>query len=201
MSTTRPVVALTFDDGPQPPYTQELLAVLRERGAKATFFVIGSNLETYPALAAEIVREGHELGNHSYSHKRMVFRSRGFIRREIERTDDLIRRAGQSGDVHFRPPYGKKLLLLPLHLASAGRKNVFVDVEPDSHPDVAASADRIVEHVLARAKPGSIILLHAENRRRGESFRAVSGIVDGLKARGYAFVTVSELLAMGRDLD
>lgn len=194
VNTSRPIVALTFDDGPQPPYTDGLLSVLREKGAKATFFVIGAQLEEFPALGGQIVREGHELGNHSYSHRRMVFKSQAFIRGEIERTDELIRRTGYVGEIHFRSPYGKKLLLLPLYLTGVNKKNIFIDVAPDSDPKVAGSADKIVEHVLTNARPGSIILLHAENRHRAESFKAVPGIIDGLKSRGYSFVTVSELL-------
>jgi peptidoglycan-N-acetylglucosamine deacetylase len=194
VNTSRPIVALTFDDGPQPPYTGDLLSVLREKGAKATFFVIGGQLEEFPALGEQIVREGHELGNHSYSHHRMVFKSQAFIRGEIERTDELIRRTGYAGEIHFRSPYGKKLLLLPLYLAGVNKKNIFIDVEPDSDAKAAGGADQIVEHVLTKARPGSIILLHAENRNRAESFKAVPGIIDGLKSRGYSFVTVSELL-------
>jgi peptidoglycan-N-acetylglucosamine deacetylase len=191
----QPLVALTFDDGPTLPYTEEILAVLQERGAKATFFVIGTSLAQQPELGQRILQEGHELGNHSYSHQRMIFKSAEFIRTEIEQTDALIRQAGASGEIHFRSPFGKKFLLLPLYLNRVNRKNIFVSVEPDSYANVAASAAGIVEHVLARTQPGSIILLHAETESRGTSRQALPGILDGLQARGYRFVTVSELLA------
>jgi peptidoglycan/xylan/chitin deacetylase (PgdA/CDA1 family) len=194
VNTSRPVVALTFDDGPMPPYTSELLSVLREKNVKATFFIIGQNLEKFPSLGEDVVRQGHELGNHSYSHQRMIFKSYDFIQREIERTDRLIRKAGYTGEIHFRSPYGKKLFLLPLYLSKVEKKNIFFDVEPDSN--VTAGANRIVEYVLAQTKPGSIILLHAENKNRLESFQAITGIIDELKQRGYQFVTVSELLAV-----
>jgi chitin deacetylase len=199
VNTSRPVLALTFDDGPASPFTEELLTVLREKDVKATFFVTGQHLEKFPGLGEKIVSDGHELGNHSYSHKRMVFKSYAFIRSEIEKTDHLIRQTGYAGEVHFRSPYGKKLLLLPLYLSNVRKKNIFIDVEPESDDDVAASADRIVEHVLANAKAGSIIILHVENRARAESLKAVPGIIDGLKGRGYSFVTVSELLAAAED--
>lgn len=199
VETSRPLVALTFDDGPAAPFTEELLAVLREKGAKATFFVIGKHLEEFPNLGEKIVAEGHELGNHSYSHQRMIFKSYAFIRSEIEMTDRLIRRTGYTGEINFRSPYGKKLLLLPLYLSRIQRKNIFIDVEPESDDDVAASADKMVEHVLANARAGSIILLHAENKGRSESQKAVPGIIDGLKGRGYRLVTVSELLAAEGD--
>ncbi len=194
VNTARPLVALTFDDGPVQPYTNEILSLLREKNVKATFFVIGQNLEKFHSLGEEIVREGHELGNHSYSHQRMVFKSYDFIESEVEKTDLLIRKAGHTGEIHFRSPYGKKLLLLPLYLSRIQRKNIFFDIEPDSK--VTASANQIVDRVLAQTIPGSIILLHAENKNRLESLKAVAGIIDGLKLEGYQFVTITGLLAV-----
>ena len=99
------LVALTFDDGPAPDAVSRLLPVLDEHGVKATFFVTGAEIARHPEAAAALVAAGHELGNHSYSHPRMVFMSQATIASEIERTDELIRAAGQRGDIHFRPPY------------------------------------------------------------------------------------------------
>ncbi len=188
-----PVVALTFDDGPAPPYTDQLLRVLAEKDVKATFFVMGQNLEKSPDLARRLVAEGHELGNHSYSHARMIFQDYGFIASELQRTDALIRSAGYTGAIHFRSPYGKKLFLLPLYLWRAGKTNVMADVEPDAEP--RASVEQMVATARAAATPGSIVILHAENAARGESLRAVPGIIDALRRQGLRFVTVSELLA------
>jgi peptidoglycan/xylan/chitin deacetylase (PgdA/CDA1 family) len=198
VDTAQPLVALTFDDGPTALYTDQLLSVLQAKRAKATFFVVGAALEQQPELAKRLVSEGHELGNHSYSHQRMIFKSMTFIRDEIERTDALIRQAGYTGAIHFRSPYGKKLLLLPLYLQRVNKKNIFIDVEPDSYPAVAADADTIVHYVLAHTKPGSIIVLHAETKTRVQSLRAVPGIIDGLQAHRYRLVTVSQLLAAER---
>lgn len=189
------VVALTFDDGPTPAATDSLLAMLGREGVPATFFLIGSEMATRPALGARYVSAGHELGNHTYSHRRMLLRSPGFIRREIERTDSLIVAAGQRGAIHFRPPYGKKLFGLPLYLSRTGRTTVMWDVEPDSDRETASSADRIVAHVVENTRPGSIVLLHAMYPSRRESLSAVPGIVRELRRRGYRFVTVSQLLA------
>lgn len=94
VETSERVVALTFDDGPTPEATDQVLSVLRERGVKATFFVIGGALEQHPELGQRIAQEGHELGNHSYSHQGMIFKTPSFIREEIERTDQLIRNTG-----------------------------------------------------------------------------------------------------------
>jgi peptidoglycan/xylan/chitin deacetylase (PgdA/CDA1 family) len=191
VDTARPLVALTFDDGPTPPYTEELLRVFAEKNAKATFFVIGRNVEKYPDLAARMVAAGHELGNHSYSHTRMVLKSYDFMRSEIERTDTLIRSAGSTGPIHFRSPYGKKLFLLPLYLWRAEKRNILADVEPDAF---GGDADAMVKHVLAHVTAGSIVIMHAENAARGESLKAVPGIIDGLQRDGYQLVTISELL-------
>jgi chitin deacetylase len=196
VETTQRVVALTFDDGPTPKAVDALLPVLHSRDVKATFFVIGAELEKHPQLGARIVQEGHELGNHSYSHRRMVFKSLSFIDQEIRRTDQMIRSAGSEGRIYFRPPYGKKLLLLPYYLSEQRRPAITWDVEPESYPAIAQDTDKIVEHVLAHARPGSIILLHPMYRSNKPSLEAVAKIIDGMKQRGYRFVTVSELIDM-----
>jgi peptidoglycan/xylan/chitin deacetylase (PgdA/CDA1 family) len=137
---------------------------------------------------------GHELGNHTWSHKRMVLKTPSFIQSEVERTDQLIRQAGHQGAIHFRPPFGKKLFLLPWYLAKNSRKTITWDVEPESYPEIDADSNRIIEHVLANTKPGSIILLHVMYKSRVESRKSVRGIISGLRREGYSFKTVSEML-------
>jgi chitin deacetylase len=195
VNTQEKIVALTFDDGPTPGATEETLSILAEESVKATFFLIGADLEQNLEQGRKIVSAGHELGNHTYSHDRMVLKTPSFISSEIERTDALIRQAGYQGAIHFRPPFGKKLVLLPWYLARNSRKTITWDVEPDSYPEVAADSNRIVEHVLANARPGSIILLHVMYQSRGESRQSVRGIISELKREGYSFKTVSEMLA------
>jgi peptidoglycan/xylan/chitin deacetylase (PgdA/CDA1 family) len=197
IDTTAPAVALTFDDGPTAARVDEILDALATRRIRATFFVNGVELAATPEAGRRLVAAGHELGNHTYSHARMVFRSPGFIRDEVERTDSLIRSSGQPGAIYFRPPFCYKLVGLPWFLARTGRTTVTWDVEPDSYPDVAASAPAIVGHVLERVRPGSIILLHIWHDSRHTSRAAIPMIVDGLQAKGYRFVTVSELVGMG----
>jgi peptidoglycan-N-acetylglucosamine deacetylase len=195
VDTSEPVIALTFDDGPTPRFTDEILAVLREKRVRATFFVTGREVEANMNEARRITGEGHELGNHSYSHRRMMFVSPSFIRNEIERTDELIRRAGYEGRIHFRPPYTKKLLFLPFYLNQTGRITVTCDIEPESNAEIARDSNRIVADITANARPGSIILLHVMYESRAESLEAVPRVIDELRNRGYRFVTVSELLA------
>jgi chitin deacetylase len=126
----------------------------------------------------------------------MVLKTPSFIESEIERTDQLIRQAGYQSTIHFRPPYGKKLILLPYFLSRISRKTITWDVEPDSYPEVAADSNKIVAHVMEKVRPGSIILLHVMYKSRSESLKAVKGVITGLKGQGYSFKTVSEALAM-----
>jgi peptidoglycan/xylan/chitin deacetylase (PgdA/CDA1 family) len=196
VNTSQKAVALTFDDGPIAGPTDEILGILAEENIKATFFVTGAELEKNLDQGRKIVAAGHELGNHSYSHVRMILVTPAFVKQEIESTDKLIRDAGYQGEILFRPPYAKKLLALPYYLSKTNRKSITWDVERDSYPEIAASADKIAEHVLSQTRPGSIIILHVMYPSRRESMRSVKKIVEGLKAQGYSFKTVSELLAI-----
>ena len=194
VDTRDSVVALTFDDGPVAAVADGLIAVLQARDVHATFFVTGQELAAAPAVGRALVAAGHELGNHSYSHQHMVLKSPSTLRREIEQTDALIRAAGERGPIRFRPPFGYKLIGLPWLLARTDRTTVTWDVEPDSYPGVAATPEGIVTHVLARVRPGSIILLHPWYRSRATSLAAVPILVDSLQARGYRVTTVGGLL-------
>jgi peptidoglycan-N-acetylglucosamine deacetylase len=196
VETDDSVVALTFDDGPLPVGTRQVLDALAAHGVRATFFLNGEAIDQHPEAARAIVDAGHEIGNHSYSHRMMLGLSQSQIRAEIERTDEAIRATGYTGPIHFRSPYGKKLLALPYFLARTNRRNIFWDVEPDSDPEVARDSARIVEHVLENVRPGSIVLLHVMTRSYEPSRAAVPEVVGELQDRGYRLVTVSELLAL-----
>ena len=194
VETEERVVALTFDDGPAPGFTDEILQILRDENIKATFFLIGGAIEENPADAKKIVEAGHELGNHSYSHSRMIFVTPSYVRGEVERTDELIKQAGYGKPTHFRPPYGKKLFVLPYFLSSAGKATIMWDIEPESYPAIANNSDAIRAHVVETARTGSVILLHVMYDRDRTSMNAVKPIVAGLKEKGFRFVTVSKLL-------
>ncbi|MFC5820861.1 polysaccharide deacetylase family protein [Nonomuraea harbinensis] len=191
VETAEKVVALTFDDGPD-EHTREIIDVLAKERVRATFFVVGSELRARPGHAAALVRAGHQLGNHTFTHRRMVFVSGSTVAEEVEPTDALIRAAGQRGDIPFRPPTGKKLLALPLYLAERERVTVMWDVEPDSGR--TPSAERIVAEVREQVRPGSIVLLHPWYESGARTREAIGGVVSGLRADGYRFVTVAELL-------
>ncbi|WP_128548276.1 polysaccharide deacetylase family protein [Larkinella soli] len=193
VETGRKVVALTFDDGPT-EFTDELIEVLRSEGVKATFFLIGGLIGQHPEYGRRLAAAGHEIGNHTYSHHRMVFKDAAFIRQEVEKTDSLIRRIAPQNHILFRPPYCKKFIGLPRYLHEHRRETITWDVEPESFADVRSSADRIAAYTAAHTRPGSIILLHGMNPGDGETRKSLKALITRLKKRGYRFVTVSELL-------
>jgi peptidoglycan-N-acetylglucosamine deacetylase len=192
------VVALTFDDGPGDMIVDSLVEVLRAHGAHATFFLTGRELAESPEAGVKLVAAGHELGNHTWTHRRMVLVTPGRVREEVERTDSLLRAVGQRGPIWFRPPYGYKLVGLPRYLSSTGRTTVMWSIEPDSYRDVAATPAGIVRHVLDRVHPGSIIILHPWYPSRRTSREAIAPLVDSLHARGYRVETVGTLLRVSR---
>ncbi|BBY63919.1 polysaccharide deacetylase family protein [Mycolicibacterium helvum] len=193
VDTTEKMVALTFDDGPT-EWTPAILDMLALADIPATFYLNGADLDRHPEQGAAIARAGHEIGNHTYTHRRMMFVSAETVAEEVERTDAAITRTGYRGPVTFRPPYGKKLWALPHYLAEHGRISVTWDLEPDSAG--APTTDQIVDDTVNNVRPGSIILLHVMQESRSATRRAVPRIIERLHAEGYRFVTVSELLAL-----
>ncbi|PWF55135.1 polysaccharide deacetylase [Massilia glaciei] len=193
VDTAEKVVALTFDDGPTPRFTQEVLAVLKEKDVKATFFLTGQEVTKNPQEAREIVAAGHELGNHSFTHPRLILTTYGKVKSEVDTTEAAIRSIGYTGPLTFRPPYGKKLVVLPYYLSERGITSVMWDVSPEDSSEIGASSDNIISHVADKVRPGSIILLHVMYKSRQASMAAVPGVIDALRKKGYTFVTVSEL--------
>lgn len=192
VETTEKVVALTFDDGPDPAGAQQVLDTLDSEEVKATFFLMGRDLQNHPELGRKIADAGHEIGNHTFNHQRMVGVLPGTVAKEIEDTDAQIRKTGYQGDIHFRPPNGKKLFALPHYLSEHNRKTIMWDVEPDSAG--TPTAQQIEQETLNLTKPGSIILLHPMYQGRDQTRQALKPIIGKLKERGYRFVTVSALL-------
>ncbi|WP_323846840.1 polysaccharide deacetylase family protein [Microbulbifer magnicolonia] len=195
VETTKKVVALTFDDGPTSEYTKEILNILESSGVKATFFLVGTDIQSNPVEAQSIVAAGHELGNHSFTHARMLLKGFDFVKTEIDETNKLIRKAGYTGKIHFRPPYGKKLFVLPYYLDSQNITSVTWDVAPDSVLPLESSPEKLAQYAISNAKPGSVILMHVMFKSRRNSMAAVPKIISGLKEKGYEFVTVSRLLS------
>ncbi len=194
VETSKKVVALTFDDGPTVGKTEEILKILEENNVKATFYLVGQEMSQNFNQAKLIVEQGHEVGNHSYTHQKMIFTSYGFVQNELSKTDDLIRQAGFEGEITFRPPYGRKLFVLPYYLMSQNIKTITWNVEPDSVLPLDSTPDALAEYTLENVTPGSIILMHVMYNSRKNSMAAVPEIITSLKREGYSFVTVSELI-------
>lgn len=189
VDTNQKAVALTFDDGPT-ENVEKILPLLDKYNAKATFFVIGNELEKNLKLGKEIAESGHQIGNHTYSHKRMIFKKPSFIKQEIELTNQLIRKTGYKGEIDFRPPTGKKLIGLPYYLKKHHIETITWDLEPDTY---YSSVSDKVNYVNKNVKPGSIILLHPMYDDTGNELKTIEGILDSLSRKGYKFVTVNEL--------
>ncbi|MEZ4321020.1 MAG: polysaccharide deacetylase family protein [Myxococcota bacterium] len=193
--TTEPVVALTLDDGPTVAYTKPVLDLLEEAGAHATFFLVGRELEAHPELGEAILAGGHELGNHSWTHPRLVFASRASLEAEVAKTDALLRDVGATGPIPFRPPYGKRLL--GLHAVLGARPAVLWDVEPESDRVLAEDPVGMARHVVEQARPGSVILLHAMYESREPTRLALPAILRGLSEKGLRVTTLRELRELG----
>jgi peptidoglycan/xylan/chitin deacetylase (PgdA/CDA1 family) len=191
VETSSKIVAITFDDGPTPEGVDAVLRELEPRGIKATFFLIGNRMERFPGQAERLVSAGHELGNHTYSHQRNLGRSQSFYAEEIAKTDRLLQRAG-SRTTLFRPPFGKRLIGLPLEVERAGYRTIMWDVE--DQPEKYDQPQAYANDILARVRPGSIILIHPMYRHNQTAKDGLPIILDGLKAKGFEVVTVSELL-------
>lgn len=189
VETSQKVVALTFDDGPTKNVDQ-LLPLLDKYNAKATFFVIGNELEKNLEEGKKIAQAGHQIGNHSYSHKRMVFKTPSFIQQEIEKTNTLIRKTGYKGPIDFRPPNGKKLVGLPYYLNKHHMDTITWNLEPDTY---YTSVSDKVDYVEKNVKPGSIILMHPMYDDTGKELKGIEGILATLSKEGYKFVTVNQL--------
>ncbi|MBT2695834.1 polysaccharide deacetylase family protein [Bacillus sp. ISL-40] len=192
VKTDQKVVALTFDDGPT-KNVEKILPLLQQYNVKATFFLIGNEIEKNPEEAKKIVSAGHQIGNHTYSHQRMVFKSPSYIKEEMEKTDKLIRESGYKGKIDFRPPNGKKLVGLPYYLYKNNRDTITWSLEPDTY---YTSATDKVSYVKKNVKPGSIILIHPMYDGTGDELNTIKGILQSLSNEGYKFITVNELLKL-----
>lgn len=193
VNTDERVVALTFDDGPTNADADAVLKVLADRGVPATFYIEGQAVEDNETTVRRIIEEGHEVGNHTWSHRRMVFVSPGTVADEIESTDSVIRNAGYDGPLTFRPPYGNKLLTLPLYLAEHDRLTVTWDVSAEDFSGTPQTSSDIIEGTVTTTRPGSIILLHPWFGRTTTQ-QSIGPVIDQLQAQGYRFVTITELV-------
>ncbi len=187
-------VALTFDDGPNPETTTKLLDMLKARGVKATFFVLGSRAAQNPSILKRMVAEGHEVANHSWNHPQLPKISRAAAEKQIEDTQAAVERAIGKRPIYMRPPYGAMTPALRSHLEQKyGLTFVYWSVDPLDWKN--RNANTVREKVLSQVHPGAIILLHDIHPT---TVAAVPQMLDTLIARGYKFATTSEIIAMDR---
>ena len=188
--TPSPVVAMTFDDGPHPSNTPRLLDMLRERGLRATFYLIGNRVAQYPQIARRIAEDGHEIGNHSWSHPFLDRLGHRSVVQEIDQTTNVIYQVTGRPPVTFRPPYGafSRYQRTSLH-DSRSLPTILWSVDPQDwrRPGAGVVANRILQNT----RQGGIILSHDIHRG---TIDAMPRTLDGLTARGLHFVTVSQIL-------
>lgn len=185
LSSTK-MVALTFDDGPHPKVTQQILKTLEKYDAKATFFVLGESVNKYPKVLKQVFDEGHEIGNHSYSHAKLTLLPLDQIRFQIQSTDAAVKALTGENTTVFRPPYGAYDNIVTSQL-KVPKVLWTVDTLDWKHHDSKKTLQVVQENV----KNGSIILMHDIHQTTADSLDA---ILATLEKQGYEFVTVSELL-------
>jgi len=198
-------VALTFDDGPSEPYSSPILDTLKRHGVRATFFIVGAKARAHEDLVRRIWKEGHLIGNHTWSHPShlalaVVFRRRR-VKEEMERAEDAIEAIVGERPKIFRPPQGFKNLFIQEACREKGMTLVGYTVRPPYHAN-GHSSSALASRILRRAVPGAIINFHDGWRTghewdRQEMVSALSQVIDGLKAQGYEFVTLREMIQDG----
>ncbi|GBG58180.1 oligosaccharide deacetylase [Sporomusaceae bacterium FL31] len=198
VNTKQKVVALTFDDGPYPPYTNQVLDILKENNVKATFFLLGKNAADHPELVQRIYAEGHQIGNHTYNHVDLLKVDRSTVVSELERTNQVLFAITGVKPHIVRPPHGFRDPVVLEVMAEQGLKVVEWSVMSRdwTNPGMEVIANR----VLDKTRNGSVILLHdgdgiAAQASRAQTVEATRLIIHQLKAEGYTFVTVDDILA------
>jgi peptidoglycan-N-acetylglucosamine deacetylase len=185
-------IAMTFDDGPHPKLTPMLLDMLKQRGIHATFFLVGQNAAEYPDIVRRIVAEGHEVGNHSWSHPQLNHLSLTAVDSQIQKTNEAIHAALGYYPSLMRPPFGATTAALNRHYAQAyGLKVILWSVDPLDWK--YRNAAHVEKEILSQVGPGGIVLSHDIH---ATTVAAMPDTLDALIAQGYKFVTVSQLIAM-----
>src|SRR6202045_4967479 len=190
----QPYIAMTFDDGPSAENTPRLLEILKQRNIKATFFLIGQNAATNPDLVRRILTEGNEVGNHSWTHPQLSKLSDDRVTAEITKTQDAIKQESGYIPTLLRPPYGAITSRQREWIANQFGLNIILwSVDPFDWKRPGASV--ITQRILSQVRPGAIILSHDIHK---QTIDAMPATLDALIAKGYKFVTLSQLIAMNK---
>lgn len=193
-------VALTYDDGPNDPHTLHLLDILARHNVRATFFIIGKFAKERPDLVRKVFEAGHDVGNHTYSHPNLIFRSGAETAREVGRCDAAIEDAIGARPSLFRPPFGGRRPATLRAVASAGKTPIMWSIS--GHDWSAISAPQIVQEVSRQIRGGDVILLHDGDHLRfgadrSYTVQATDALLRRYKGEGYEFVTVAEMMKNG----
>ena len=193
LSQGQKVIALTFDDGPWPETTAQVLDILKENNIKGTFFVVGQNVKNYPDLVKRVVAEGHTIANHTWHHW-YHFMNPQTAAYEIDNTTNLIYQTTGVKTNLFRPPGG----MMHNGVAAYARSNKYAIImwSSDSVDYSRPSVSKLINNVFRQAKPGGIVLMHDGGGNRSQTVQALPQIITNFRKQGYSFVTIPELLEM-----
>ena len=192
-------IALSFDDGPHPRLTPAILKILEEYGIKATFFMVGENVGYYPAAAKAVVEAGHEIANHTFSHRKFGRMTEEEMRREILSCQDALSSVGENAPRFIRPPEGEMTATMRQVAGNLDFRIILWDV--DTRDWAHTPPDEISRHILDTVQAGDIILMHDFIGHNSPTPEALRLVIPELLARGYRFVTVGELVNGGREAD
>ncbi len=193
--TDKRQIALSFDDGPHPRLTPEILDILDEYGVRATFFMIGVNVENYPDAAREVIKRGHEVGNHTYHHRHVEGLDEGTLALELTRCEDALEELCEYRPHLFRPPEGAINEYI-CHSSDIGDYSLIL-WSLDTRDWEEKNAEVIASRVLSDIQPGDIILMHDYIGNNSKTPQALKILLPKLMALGYEPVTVSQLLGLG----
>lgn len=185
-------IALSFDDGPHPTFTPKILALLEKYGIKATFFMIGRNVELYPDVARAVNGAEHEIGNHTYSHPHMKEITLEQLSAEVAKTERILGNVGIGKPKLFRPPEGFRSKEQVAALENAGYQTIIWSL--DTHDWQGREANEIISVVLNGVQGGDILLFHDYTGKHNTTITALEQVIPRLLKDGYEFVTVSELM-------
>lgn len=189
------LIALTFDDGPDPEYTPQVLSLLAAQRAKATFFVTGSRAGRFPDLVQQIADQGHQVGNHGFQHISLRDVSADRFLAEVEKAHAVIQGAAGQAPRVFRPPYGEYAPHMVETLEQRGYRLIMWTIATNPNDSSGKrSAEWISGVILRGAKPGAIVLLHDHGGDRTPTVQALGEVLEKLSAQGYRFVTLDALL-------
>ncbi|OGX06965.1 MAG: hypothetical protein A2Z88_04135 [Omnitrophica WOR_2 bacterium GWA2_47_8] len=199
VKSSKKQIALTFDDGPSPLWTPKILDELKKANIKATFFMIGHHVKKYPEIARRVIEEGHTIGNHGYAHSVMIYYTLPEIEEEIKYSEVVIKEATGVTTNIFRPPKAWLSKELKIKIKSMGYQIVLWSL--NSKDWVSFNHKYIVKYITRHVKPGDILLFHdsgdvfkAEGGDRLQTVLAIPLLAETLKAKGYEFVSIREML-------